>query len=285
MYSNTTGKTTIAVVLLPSGVKLYKALTIAGSDSGGGAGIQADLHTFSALGVYGASVITSITAQNTVEVTDIFHVPPTTIRAQFRTVMRDIGAQAVKSGMLSTCEIIETVAEEVRRHRIEKYVLDPVMISKSGDRLLEADAVDTLVRKLIPLAAIVTPNLPEAECITNVPIRTIADMRRAADMILKMGANAVLIKGGHRSGPATDVYADRQGFVELTSRRIRTKNTHGTGCTLSAAIAAEMAKGQSPLQATRTAKRYVTHALRHALSVGKGAGPLGHHYRLWGRLR
>ena len=258
------------------------AMTIAGSDSGGGAGIQADLKTFAALGVYGTSTLTAITAQNTIGVTDIHEIPTHIIAAQIEAVMADIGADAVKTGMLASSAIVEVVAEEVKRHRVSALVVDPVMVAKSGDPLLQEDAVNALRSRLVPLATVVTPNVPEAEALTGMKITSEADVRRAAAMILDMGAGAVVVKGGHREGPATDLFYDGFHFQEFTAPRIDTCNTHGTGCTFASAVAAGLARGMDVIDAVTLAKEYVTEAIRRSFDVGQGHGPLNHFYKLWG---
>ena len=258
-----------------------KAMTIAGSDSGGGAGIQADLKTFAALGVYGSSVLTAITAQNTVGVTAVHEVPVDVVAAQIEAVMSDIGADAVKTGMLSSGEIIETVARELNHFRANLVVVDPVMVAKSGDRLLRENAVDSLRRSLLPIATVVTPNIPEAETLVGMTISSAEDARRAAQNILNMGAKAVVVKGGHLAGPPVDLFYDGQEFHEFSAARIETTNTHGTGCTFASAIAAELAKGMDLLDAVAAAKEYVTEAIRHSFPVGQGHGPLNHFYKLW----
>lgn len=257
------------------------AMTIAGSDSGGGAGIQADLKTFSALGVFGTSAITAITAQNTVRVTDVLELPAELVAGQIEAIMADIGADAVKIGMLFSPAIISTVAEQLRKHRAERVVLDPVMVAKSGDRLLREDAVESLRTELLPLAMVVTPNLPEAEVLTGQRIASVDDMRVAARRIVELGAHAVVVKGGHREGPALDVFYDGQAYHELVKPRVRTTNTHGTGCTFSSAIAARLALGDELLEAVRAAKEYLTAALEHAFPLGHGHGPVHHFYRWW----
>lgn len=259
-----------------------KAMTIAGSDSGGGAGIQADLKTFAALGVYGSSVLTAITAQNTLGVTAVHEVPVDMVAAQIEAVMSDIGADAVKTGMLSSSEIIETVGRELNQFRADRVVVDPVMVAKSGDRLLRENAVDSLRRNLLPIATVVTPNIPEAETLATMTISSAEDVRRAAQNILNMGAKAVVVKGGHLSGPPIDLFYDGREFREFSAARIETRNTHGTGCTFASAIAAGLAKGMDVLDAVAAAKEYVTEAIRHSFSVGQGHGPLNHFYNLWG---
>lgn len=253
------------------------ALTIAGSDSGAGAGIQADLKTFAALGVYGTSAITAITAQNTVEVRQALELPVDLIAAQIDAVVEDLGVGAAKTGMLSSSEVIEVVAAKVEEHGIKKLVVDPVMVAKSGDRLLREEAVAALIQRLLPRALVVTPNLPEAERLVGFPVFDRDGIRRAARAIREMGPRAVVIKGGHARGKAAvDVFFDGRRFVELSAPRIRTQNTHGTGCTFSAAIAAYLARGFSLETSVRRAKRYLTAALRKSLSVGHGHGPVDH---------
>ena len=256
-------------------------MTIAGSDSGGGAGIQADLKTFSALGVYGASTLTAITAQNTVAVTAVHELPTDIIAAQIDAVVTDIGVNAVKTGMLSSSAIVETVARELRRHGIENLVVDPVMVAKSGDSLLRQEAVESLRTRLVPLAALVTPNIPEAETLTGLTISTGEDVREAARQIVALGARAVVVKGGHLAGPATDLLYDGNEFNEFTSERFNTVNTHGTGCTFASAAAAGLAQGKSLLDAVAQAKAYVTEAIRHSYPLGNGHGPVHHFYRFW----
>ena len=256
-------------------------MTIAGSDSGGGAGIQADLKTFSALGVYGASTLTAITAQNTVAVTAVHELPTDLISAQIEAVISDIGVDAVKTGMLSSPAIVETVSRELNRHRIHNLVVDPVMVAKSGDPLLRQEAVDSVRTKLVPLAALVTPNVPEAETLVNMTIVTDEDMREAAQLIVAMGARSVVVKGGHREGPAADLFFDGSEFVEFSSERIDTVNTHGTGCTFASAAAAGLAQGKSVLESVAQAKEYVTEAIRCSYPLGQGHGPVHHFWRLW----
>ena len=262
---------------------IYKALTIAGSDSGAGAGIQADLKTFAAFGVYGTSVITAITAQNTVGVTKILELPADLVAAQLDAVVEDIGAQALKTGMLANSAIIEIVAEKIREHRLRNLVVDPVMVAKGGDLLLRPEAIEALRSRLIPLAVIVTPNLPEAEQLTGIPGSRLQDIKESARRIIAMGARSVVIKGGHRKGPATDIFYDGKKFRELSAPRVRTPNTHGTGCTFSAAIAAGLAKGEKLENAVVQAKRYITQAIRKGFAIGSGHSPVHHFYRFWGR--
>ena len=257
------------------------ALTIAGSDSGGGAGIQADLKTFAALGVYGTCATTAVTAQNTEQVTRVFELPPDLVAAQIDAVVADIGADAVKTGMLASAEIIEVVAAKVREHGLQPLVVDPVMVAKSGDRLLREDAIDALRELLLPLATVLTPNLPEAEVLLGRPLATWDDVREGAKELVAMGARAVVIKGGHREGPATDILYDGQEFREYTATRVDTANSHGTGCTFASAIAAALAKGESVRVAVAMAKAYVTKALQSAYPVGRGHGSVHHFFRYW----
>ena len=255
-------------------MKLPVALTIAGSDSGGGAGIQADLKTFAVLGVHGTSAITAITAQNTMGVTDILELPTSLIREQIRVVVEDIGVQATKTGMLSSPEIIEAVATSIELHGLRALVVDPVMVAKGGAKLLHDDAVATIRARLIPLAAIITPNLPETEVLLGRSITTIEERRQAARDLVAMGARAAVVKGGHARGDVTDVYFDGTELVELPGRRIDTPNTHGSGCVFSAAITANLARGAEPLEAVREAKDFITQAIAQSLEIGHGHGPV-----------
>jgi len=261
------------------------AVTIAGSDSGGGAGIQADLKTFSALGVYGASVITALTAQNTVGVTAIHDVPPDFVTAQIDAVFSDLAVDAVKIGMLARTGVIEAVAAGLDRWRPANVVLDPVMVATSGDKLLAPDAIATLRRELLRRARVVTPNLPEAAALLDTEVAgNETEMQVQAERILALGAQAVLIKGGHGTGAvSTDFLFDGASVTRLSVPRIATRNTHGTGCTLSSAIAAGLAKGQNLADAVRIAKAYVTAAIAAAdrLAIGKGHGPVHHFHDLW----
>ena len=264
-------------------MKLPVALTIAGSDSGGGAGIQADLKTFAALGVHGTSALTAITAQNTLGVTDIMELPPSLVAAQIEAVMLDIGAQGAKTGMLSSAEIIEVVAKAIAHFNIRNLVVDPVMVAKGGARLLRDDAVDALRRRLLPLAAVVTPNLPEAEVLLGRPIRTLDERRQAARDLVALGARAAVVKGGHADErQAIDHYFDGVELVELQSPRFATANTHGSGCVFSAAIAADLAKGSDSLAAVLLAKEFITGAIERSLEVGRGHGPVNPMFRIIG---
>ncbi len=261
------------------------AVTIAGSDSGGGAGIQADLKTFAALGVYGASVVTALTAQNTKGVAAIHDVPADFIDAQIDAVFADLSVKAVKTGMLSQASTIERVAAALARHKQHNVAVDPVMIASSGDRLLAPDAIDVLTRVLMPRALLLTPNLLEAAALTGRPVaETESDMRAQAERLLLYGARAVLIKGGHGSGAeSVDLLVEPDTVTRLVAERVATKNTHGTGCTLSSAVAAGLAKGLGLIDAAREAKDYVTAAIAAAdrLSVGTGHGPVHHFHRWW----
>jgi hydroxymethylpyrimidine/phosphomethylpyrimidine kinase len=261
------------------------ALTIAGSDSGGGAGVQADLKTFAALGVYGASVITALTAQNTLGVAAIHQVPAEFVTAQIDAVFADFAIGAVKIGMLARADVIAAVAAGLDRWKPTNVVLDPVMVASSGDRLLADDAVAALNRALMPLVRLVTPNLPEAAALLDTAIAASEmDIEVQAERILALGAKAVLIKGGHGSGPeSVDILFDGTSVIRFAAARIETRNTHGTGCTLSSAIAAGLAKGQDLAAAVRDAKAYVTAAIAAAdrLAVGKGHGPLHHFHAVW----
>jgi hydroxymethylpyrimidine/phosphomethylpyrimidine kinase len=260
------------------------AVTIAGSDSGGGAGIQADLKTFSALGVYGASIITALTAQNTQGVTGIHDVPPAFVTAQIDAVFSDLEVDAVKIGMLSQPGVIEAVAARLDRWKQRNVVLDPVMVATSGDRLISPQAIDVLKRVLIPRALLITPNLPEAATLLGTPIaRDEDEMRAQAVRLVEQGARAVLIKGGHSEGAeSVDVLQAPGSFTRLATERIATTNTHGTGCTLSSAIAAGLAKGLDLVAAVREAKAYVSAAIAAAdrLTIGSGHGPV-HHFHVW----
>ncbi|MCD6505053.1 bifunctional hydroxymethylpyrimidine kinase/phosphomethylpyrimidine kinase [Candidatus Poribacteria bacterium] len=250
------------------------AMTIAGSDSGGGAGIQADLKTFASIGVFGCSVITSLTAQNTKEVLSIYDLPPHFIALQFDAVLSDIPVDAAKTGMLSRAETIETVVGKIGQYGITKLVVDPVMVATSGDRLLSRDAERTLVDKLLPMATIVTPNLLEAEVLSGVRIRSIDDMRSAAERIKILGPKFVLIKGGHlgegQNGDAVDILYDGAEFHEIRSNRVKTDRLHGAGCTLSSAITAYLAMGYEPIESVNLAKRYIHRAILGAMRIGSG---------------
>ena len=247
---------------------MKNVLTIAGSDSSGGAGIQADLKTFAAHGVFGMSVITAVTAQNTQGVFAVQDITPEVIGRQIEAIYDDIDVAAVKIGMVSQIETIKTI-------------VDPVMVSKSGYHLLNLDAEATLSAELLPLANLVTPNIPEAEVITKRTIKSFADMEEAARMIHALGPRNVLMKGGHLEGDATDIFFDGYRFTYLESQRIKTRNTHGTGCTLSSAIAANLGRGMPVIEAVKAAKAYITIAIENSLTIGKGVGPTHHFYTLY----
>ncbi|MDY7231362.1 bifunctional hydroxymethylpyrimidine kinase/phosphomethylpyrimidine kinase [Hyalangium rubrum] len=258
------------------------ALTIAGSDSGGGAGIQADLRTFAFHRVHGTSALTAITAQNTLGVTRVDVLPAASVTAQILAVATDIGVGAVKTGMLVNRDIISAVAHHVRALNLAPLVVDPVMVSRAGSRLIDDEAVSALRELLLPLAAIATPNRHEAQLLSGLELQTLDDMREAARRIHRLGPRAVLVKGGGMSGElrGTDVWFDGQHLETLQVAPVDTRNTHGTGCTLSAAIAAHLALGRDGLEATRRAKDYVTTALRHPLALGLGNGPFSHFFPL-----
>ena len=256
------------------------ALTIAGSDSGGGAGIQADLKTFAAIGVYGASAITAITAQNTCGVDAVQPVDAGVVAAQIRTVASDIPIAAAKTGMLFSNDIIRAVASAVRAAGLPRLVVDPVMVATSGDRLLQPDAEAALRDEVIPLAAVVTPNLAEAEVLAGFKVHTLDDMRAAAENLVANGAAAVVVKGGHAMVKATDVFYDGRRMELLEGVVVETMSTHGTGCTFSAAICAHLARGAGLLEAVRRAKAYLTGALQNAIPVGRGSGPVEHFWNV-----
>jgi hydroxymethylpyrimidine/phosphomethylpyrimidine kinase len=265
---------------IPFSAAIPVAMTIAGSDSGGGAGIQADLRTFSFHRVHGTSALTCITAQNTLGVTRVDALPPEAVIAQITAVVEDIGVQAVKTGMLLNQAIIAAVAEQAIN--LPNLVVDPVMVSRTGAQLIDDDAVATLRQRLIPLATILTPNRHEAQMLSGLEITSLDDMQAAAEKILQLGPKAVLVKGGGMTGEwrGVDVWFDGQRLEVLRTETINTSDTHGTGCTLSAAIAANLAQGEDLFAAVKLAKQYVTHALRYALRIGKGQGPVGHFFPL-----
>lgn len=260
--------------------RIPTVMTIAGSDSGAGAGIQADLKTFAAHGVYGTSAITAITAQNTTGVTEVFELPTSLIASQIDAIVTDIGADVVKIGMLSSSDIIRVVAEKIKEHNLTNVVVDPVMIAKGGDRLLQEEAVDAMRRILLRMAFVITPNAPEAAVLVNRPVENLDDARWAAKELVIMGAKAAVVKGGHLDGPPTDILYDGNEFRAFTAQRIESTSTHGTGCTFASAIAANLAKGLPLREAVPAAKRYITNAIRNAAAVGHGHGPLNHFYML-----
>lgn len=255
-------------------------LSIAGSDSSGGAGVQADLKTFSATGTYGMSVLTAITAQNTVAVYDVLDLPEEIIRRQMEVVFEDIFPDGVKIGMVSSPAIIATIADTLERFHPQFVVVDPVMISKSGYYLLKPEAVETLKKRLVPLAYLLTPNIPEAEELSGVHIENVEDMKQAGQLIQRMGARNVLMKGGHFADTADDLLLLEEGTaVLLPQQRIDSKNTHGTGCTISSAITSYLAQGYGVEQAVRMAKQYITEAIRASFPLGHGCGPVHHFYQ------
>lgn len=257
------------------------ALTIAGSDSGGGAGIQADLKAFSAQGVFGMSVITAITAQNTLEVRGVQNIDLSMIQAQIETVFDDIPVDAVKIGMLSSADVVRTVAETLGKYDAPHIILDPVMISKAGHHLLQAEAIEALKDVMIPLATMITPNVPEAEVLTGMKIVTTEDMETACRKMHALGAKSILLKGGHLTTDPNDLFYDGETFYWYPGKRIETKNTHGTGCTLSSAITANLAKGASLTEAIEIAKAYITEAIKQSFDLGKGHGPVHHFYEFY----
>ncbi|MEA5082542.1 MAG: bifunctional hydroxymethylpyrimidine kinase/phosphomethylpyrimidine kinase [Lachnospiraceae bacterium] len=260
---------------------MKNVLTIAGSDTCGGAGIQADLKTFSAHGTYGMSVITAVTVQNTQGVFGCQDITPEIISAQIDAIFTDIEVAAVKVGMVSQIETINAIANKLEEYKPKNIVIDPVMISKSGFDLLQPQAKDALINRLIPLATVLTPNLPEAEVITGIKINSIEDMKEAAIKIHKMGAKNVFVKGGHLENDATDILFDGKEMIIINGKRFNTKNTHGTGCTISSAIASNLANGLSVEDSIKNAKEYISTAIEHSFSIGKGVGPTHHFYSLY----
>jgi hydroxymethylpyrimidine/phosphomethylpyrimidine kinase len=255
---------------------ISRVLTIAGSDSGGGAGIQADLKTITVLGGFGMSVITALTAQNTLGVQGVYEVPEDFVEKQFDSVATDIGIDAAKTGMLANSKIIRVVSKKLRQYGINKLVVDPVMVAKGGAPLIVNEAKKSLIEELLPLALIITPNIPEAEELTKIKVSSIDDMKKSAEIICGLGAKNVVVKGGHLAGNPVDILYDGKDFHEFNSERIDTKNTHGTGCTFSAAIATKLAEGKSVFEAVKTAKEYTTTAIRFSLNIGSGHGPTNH---------
>ena len=257
-------------------------MTIAGSDSGAGAGVQADLKTFGALGVFGTCAITTITAQNTLGVDRALPTPTAMVEAQIDSIMSDIGADAVKTGILPNDEIIRSVAQRLEYYALSPVVVDPVLVSRTGARILSEEAVEAVRSVLLPLATVVTPNTDEALVLTGVEVRSVEDLKRAALVLVDdLGAGSALVKGGRLDGPATDVLYDGSNFLTFSTERIATANDHGTGCTLASAIAAGLAKGFALPEAVQRAKDYVTEAIRSSFLVGSGHGPLNHFHELW----
>ncbi|OLN22396.1 bifunctional hydroxymethylpyrimidine kinase/phosphomethylpyrimidine kinase [Domibacillus antri] len=256
---------------------IKKAMTIAGSDSGGGAGIQADLKTFQELGVFGTSSITAVTAQNTLGVHGVYPMSVDAVEKQIDAVASDIGLDALKTGMLFSTEIIEAVAAKIREHGFKNVIVDPVMIAKGGAPLLQEEAMEALKTKLLPLALVVTPNIPEAEAISGMSIQSVEDKKEAAKAIASLGVKHVLIKGGHDEGEITyDLLYDGESFHTFSGKRINTKDTHGTGCTFSAAMTAAIAKGASVRTAAETAKQFIQAAIEDGIHIGSGHGPTNH---------
>lgn len=270
---------------MPQSIVTPIALTIAGSDSGGGAGIQADIKTFSALGVFGCSAIASLTAQNTLGVQGVLPIAPAFVQQQIHSVLSDIHVGVIKTGMLATADIIAAVAESLRTYPQIPFVLDPVMVATSGDRLLEEDAIQTLIEKLLPLATVITPNLHEAAVLLNTSAaQNLAQMQTQGEKIIALGARAVLMKGGHTDGDkATDLLITAAGVDAFSAPRLHTKNTHGTGCTLASAIAAGLAKRLSLSDSVSQAKEYLHQSLMHSekLHIGQGSGPVHHFYKFY----
>lgn len=266
---------------------MYKALTIAGSDSGGGAGIQADLKTFQELDVFGMSAITALTAQNTLGVHGVYPQSLEAIEAQIDAVLSDIGADAVKTGMLFSAEIIQLVARKLREYDVKNIVVDPVMIAKGGAPLLQEAAIEALVKHLLPIATVITPNLPEAAKILNEPeAETMEEMKEQAKRLHALGPAYVVLKGGHlQDGMSTDILYDGKEFVFLEKERIDTKHTHGTGCTFAAAITAELAKNKPVIEAVKVAKDFIHEAIVHSLEIGAGIGPTNHMAYRWHKAK
>ena len=262
--------------------RIPRVLTIAGSDSGAGAGIQADLKTFGALGVFGTCAVTTITAQNTLGVAAALPTPAALVEAQIDAIMADIGADAVKTGILPNADIIGSVAQRIASHSLTPAVIDPVLVSRTGARILDDAALEAVRAELLPLATVLTPNTDEARLLTGAEATDAEGLRRAAGILVhELGAGAALVKGGRLDGPATDVLYDGSEFITFTSERIETRNNHGTGCTLASAIAAGLAHGRSLPDAVQRAKDYVTQAIRSGFLIGSGNGPLNHFHQLW----
>ncbi|WP_251861264.1 bifunctional hydroxymethylpyrimidine kinase/phosphomethylpyrimidine kinase [Clostridium sp. Marseille-Q2269] len=259
---------------------MKKVLTIAGSDSCGGAGIQADIKTMSALGVYAMSVITAVTAQNSIGVQDVHEIPKSMVECQIQSIFDDISVDATKIGMVSNSETIRSIKEYLLKYNVKNIVLDPVMVSKSGYFLLKEDAVEEL-KNLISIASIVTPNIPEAEVLSGIKIDSEDTMKKAATIIQSMGVKNVLVKGGHRCNDANDILLYDDKFITIPGSRIETKNTHGTGCTLSSAIASYLAKGLTVDKAVCLSKKYITKAIENSFPIGEGVGPVGHFIELY----
>jgi len=262
-------------------MSIAKVLSIAGLDSSGGAGISADIKTFTALKVYGASIVTAITAQNTKKITGVFPLPPTILSAQLETTLKDIKFDAVKTGMLTNGKLIEIVVQKLKKYKVKNIVIDPVMISTEGTALLKPSAIKILVKKLFPIATLVTPNIAEVQKLVGIKIKNIDDIKLACKKIKKLGAKNVLIKGGHlNSEICVDTLYAKNKFYSFSCLKVKTKNTHGTGCTLSAAITAYLAKGEKIDAAVGKAKQYITGAIKKSLKIGLGIGPLNHFWNI-----
>ncbi len=262
-------------------MKIPRVLTIAGSDSSGGAGIQADLKTFSALGTFGMSALTALTAQNTMGVQGVVEIDPDFVALQIRSVVTDVGVDAVKTGMLSNAAIVSAVALELKRLQVRNIVVDPVMVAKSGDTLLKKAAVESVLRELFPMATVVTPNLHEAGALVGFPVEDRAAMKEAAQKIKDYGPDFVVVKGGHLKGTPMDLLYDGKHFREFSNTRHETPHTHGTGCTFASAIAAGLARGMTVENALSMAKTYITGAIAKGLPLGRGHGPVHHFYELY----
>ena len=260
---------------------MKKCLSIAGSDCSGGAGIQADLKSFSANGVFGMSVITSVVAENTSRVISVLNIPEEEIKKQIDAIFEDISVDGVKLGMLPTAGIISVVAEKLSEYNPPVIVCDPVMVATSGDSLSEEGTIGVLKEKLFPLVDLLTPNIPEAEAISGIKINDENDMCRACEIIMNMGVKNVLVKGGHLSGDAVDILFTQQGMTKLSTKRVDSQNTHGTGCTLSSAITANLANGMDMISAVKSAKDYITKAIENSFNVGKGHSPVNHFYEYY----
>lgn len=265
-------------------MNIKKCLTIAGSDCSGGAGIQADLKAFSAHGVYGASVITSVVAENTSRVISVHNIPVDEIEKQIDAVFEDVKVDAVKLGMLPTAEIIKAVADKLRKYKPPFVVCDPVMVATSGDALSESGIDKAFIEYMFPVSDLVTPNIPETTALSGVEISSLDDMRKAAEVLLKKGAKNILVKGGHLTDDAADILLGENGECVFTSRRVNSPNTHGTGCTLSSAISANLALGNDLKTSVQNAKTYVTEAIENSYTVGKGHSPVHHFYKMWENL-
>ena len=266
-----------------AGNKMYTALTIAGSDSSGGAGIQADIKTMTTNGVYAMSAITALTAQNTTGVTDIMEVTPKFLEEEIDSIFTDIRPDAIKTGMVSSSELIEVIADKLTEYKAENIVVDPVMVATSGARLISEEAIDTLKQRLLPLATVITPNIPEAEVLSEMEIKSEEDMEKAAKVICEKFGCGVLLKGGHQLNDANDLLWQKDAEpVWFHGKRINNPNTHGTGCTLSSAIASNLAKGYDLQTAVKYAKNYISGALAAMLDLGKGSGPMNHAFAVKG---